>query len=976
MKLMKRVQTNKDKYLVSAIVSTYNAELFIRGCLEDLENQTINSKLEIIVVDSASQQNEKAIIREFQQYYNNIVYIRTKERETIYTAWNRGIKIARGKYITNANADDRHCKDALEIMAKELDNDPGVALVFGDQILTQVENETLERCTPAGYFKWPDYDRVQLLHTSCIGPQPMWRKSLHDEMGYFDENLKIAGDYEWWLRVSEKYPFKHIPKLLGLYFLSDKGAEHSNHELCNLETHAVRRNYLERARIRLEYSKYRTNFIVCSYKSVTSKSHGESQDGQPMVSVIVPTYNRPELLIEALRSIINQTDKDFEIIIVNDGGHDVKNEVMELKKEGSITYVEHSRNRGIAAARNSGIKKARGKYIAYLDDDDIFYSNHLETLVDFLEATGYEVAYSNSFEVFQKWGGGKFETVGKKMVFGQDFDRQNLLVKNCIPVLNIVHRKDCIEKVGFFDEDLRTHEDWDLWIRMSQKFSFYHIKTVTTEFRTRLGSSSLTSSNRQDLLRTMEMIHSRYSNLVSTPDIKKAQMEAVRKLKGSIDQKILVTPMLLSRGLGDVTAKVSVVISAINGGDGLKQLLSNLRSQRRLCELEIIVIGFQPSDSLVSTAREFDVRLINISRKKFDRTMVYSYGITESKGEFIVFTTDNTLPINKYWLYKMVWPFIEYPELSALSSRQFVKPDADLFKQWLNYKSTKLPIVLNSDLIYSSSKDFAEIDWSVIDNQIKRGLACFNESSFCIRRDILGEVLMHGGDRDFALSLLGMKKAIGYLNSTGVYHCDNVNAADVLKRHYVDVKKQVFILRNEVDYIFNTRDISLEHLKADITGTYNLVSLSLANVREIESDPVTMIRLFIDAFQGNLDNSPDEMVKTLKEKESYGDVFLGGLLKEAIDDFSHEPEQLYNFRQSVMLSDFMNNFKEFAEYLCSRHISLSNEKEDFNTSVFKLFAGTAGEVLSAYYLEAETLNRLSPDLRRIDELLGKGVCYF
>ena len=94
--------------LVSAIVSTYNAERFIRGCLEDLEAQTIADRLEIVVIDSGSPQNEGTIVREFQQRYDNILYIRTAQREGLYAAWNRGIQAARGKYITNANTDDRH----------------------------------------------------------------------------------------------------------------------------------------------------------------------------------------------------------------------------------------------------------------------------------------------------------------------------------------------------------------------------------------------------------------------------------------------------------------------------------------------------------------------------------------------------------------------------------------------------------------------------------------------------------------------------------------------------------------------------------------------------------------------------------------------------------------------------------------------------------------------------------------------------
>jgi glycosyltransferase involved in cell wall biosynthesis len=120
--------------------------------LEDLLAQTIADRLEIIVIDSASPENEGRIVREFQQHHGNVKYIRTPERETIYAAWNRGIKIARGKYITNANTDDRHRRDAFEQMAAVLDAQPDVALVYADVIKTATANETFEHCTPTGMF--------------------------------------------------------------------------------------------------------------------------------------------------------------------------------------------------------------------------------------------------------------------------------------------------------------------------------------------------------------------------------------------------------------------------------------------------------------------------------------------------------------------------------------------------------------------------------------------------------------------------------------------------------------------------------------------------------------------------------------------------------------------------------------------------------------------------------------------------------
>ncbi|MDP3014356.1 MAG: glycosyltransferase, partial [Candidatus Subteraquimicrobiales bacterium] len=241
-------EVRDEKYLISAIVSCYNSERFIRGCLEDLEAQTIADKLEIIVVNSSSEQNEEAIVKEFQQKYSNIKYIKTEQRETVYQAWNRGIKVASGKYITNANTDDCHRCDALERMVEALEAQPDIALVYADLIITQTENETFEKCTHVGSYRWFDWDRRHLLEKGCfIGPQPMWRRNLHDEYGYFDEALVTSGDYEFWLRISQTNDFLHVPVMLGLYLKSPTSIEHRNRERQATENAQILSTYRQAA---------------------------------------------------------------------------------------------------------------------------------------------------------------------------------------------------------------------------------------------------------------------------------------------------------------------------------------------------------------------------------------------------------------------------------------------------------------------------------------------------------------------------------------------------------------------------------------------------------------------------------------------------------------------------------------------------------------------------------------------------------
>ena len=154
------IKRNNFRYLVSAIVSAFNSELFIKGRLQNLVDQTLYQKkqLEIIVVDSCSQQKEGQIVKEFMRQFDHIVYVRTSKRESVYGAWNRGIQLANGVYLINANTDDRFATNALERMSDALGEDNGVHAVYGDWQQTAVENDTIDSETGKELLCYPEFN--------------------------------------------------------------------------------------------------------------------------------------------------------------------------------------------------------------------------------------------------------------------------------------------------------------------------------------------------------------------------------------------------------------------------------------------------------------------------------------------------------------------------------------------------------------------------------------------------------------------------------------------------------------------------------------------------------------------------------------------------------------------------------------------------------------------------------------------------
>ena len=461
----------ESKYLVTAIVSAYNSERFLRGCLEDLENQTIADKLEIIVVNSGSQQNEDTIVNEFQQKFDNIVYIETDQREGIYTAWNRAIKFARGKFITNTNTDDRHRKDALEIMTLTLQANPDVALVYGDQIQTDTPNDTFENHHGSGTAQRPEYSRERLLFGCCVGSQPMWRKLLHDEFGYFDETLTCAGDWDFWLRISQKYKFKHIPEFLGLYYYNPDGIEHGRKIHSLYERYAVGK-------------RYRT-----SYMSVIPLYEAR---GNPLVSVVMAAYNAADYITRAIESVLIQNYRNIELIVVDDGSADRTADIVHGFKNEPIKYF-FKENGGVASARNFGLKKSSGSFIVILDSDDMMMpdciARHLQVFEQHPEV---DMVYCDDCSIDE-------EDRPISITNKPEYSDQDALISDLfrcgwalLPFRTCI-RKSVFDKIGLYDERLIMSEDYDMVRRfISHGLRMRHLRAAL--YLRRLTANSLSRS--------------------------------------------------------------------------------------------------------------------------------------------------------------------------------------------------------------------------------------------------------------------------------------------------------------------------------------------------------------------------------------------------------------------------------------------------------------------------------------------------
>ena len=218
----------------------------------------------------------------------------------------------------------------------------------------------------------------------------------------------------------------------------------------------------------------------------------------PIVSVIVPTFNRPLYLAEALSSVVRQRYCNLQIIVANDGGCDVAG-IVESFNDPRIVFINRRQNRGLPFTLNESLARVRGKYVCYLGDDDLFYPHHVGTLVDALEnQADCSVAYTDLYKTYCRINPDQTRTALSKVVdVGRDFDRFLMLYFNHVLHVSMMHRTDLIEKTGTYNENLNVMIDWDITRRIAFFSDFYHIPEVTGEYNQPVGDTERISVKRR-----------------------------------------------------------------------------------------------------------------------------------------------------------------------------------------------------------------------------------------------------------------------------------------------------------------------------------------------------------------------------------------------------------------------------------------------------------------------------------------------
>ncbi|MCK5417713.1 MAG: glycosyltransferase, partial [Desulfobacterales bacterium] len=608
------------------IIPCYNYGRYLQQAVESIIEQTFRD-FEIIIVNDGSNDSTRAVAENLIVRYpdHQIRLINQENSGQPAISRNRGITEARGEYILCLDADDMILPAMLEKCLKLFKQNKTIAIAYTDR----QDFDGVDQVVLAG-----DYDFSRLKYANQISYCALFRREIWDEIGGYRTNIKGCEDWDFWVAAGARGFFGlRIPEPLFKYRRHETGIYQE-----------VLKNFRQKhAQIVLNNPEVFESSQISLAKKILGRKSGEESKTEALVSVIVPTFNRPHMLKEALGSILSQTYRDFEIIVVNDGGTDVS-ELIQNFQDPRIKYFQQKRTTGPAAARNTGIKNAAGRYIALLDDDDIFYPEHLETAVEFLNDQ-YPVVYTDAVRASYAKRGDTYTLIRKSVPYSMEFDRNKLLIGNISPVNCFIFEKQLALKAGLFNESLNTLEDWDFWIKLSSLTQFKHIAQATVQVSWRKDGTTMTSSLGHEFKKNREKIYKKYQNEIN-------QIPNIREISEEFNQ-------IWANDWKELPQLTSIVILTFNQIDYTKKCIESVFKHTKE-HFELIVVDNGSSDGTVEYLqselrdRRPGIRIKILQNKNnLGFAAGNNQGMAKARGDYILLL-NNDVVVTRGWLQRLL----------------------------------------------------------------------------------------------------------------------------------------------------------------------------------------------------------------------------------------------------------------------------------------------------------------------------------
>lgn len=518
-----------ESYMIDILFVTYNSAKWLDNCVKSIADSKYDlKKVTLCFYDNASVDDTVAVLKRLKSRYGSRFHgfeINKSEKNMGFGCGNNGAaRLGKGEFIFCLNVDTSVYPDTL----------------------AQIENEvqTSDDCVGLWELRQLPYEHPKFYDP--ITQETSWssgacfviRRSLFESLGGFDEHLFMYGedvDLSWRVRA-EGYILKYIPKAVVNHYCYQSSGEvkpkqyayslvnnlYLRHKYANRQVvsdgykqfikvlkqqepfeHAhsmVRKAFFasipayfaatkwkRENRKKIEGKRYL--FLGWDYEFIRDGAFyvNERPTGNIKVSVLVRTCGRPEVLRETLISLRKQTYANIEIVVVEDGEEVSRGMIERDFGDLNLVYEATGKKVGRSAVGNRALSLATGEYLNFLDDDDVFFEDHIETLVMDLERhPEHKIAYSLAFDTpitVLSTNPYRYEIKGYYGHVKDSFNRLELLHHNLFPIQAVMFDRSVYTELGGLDERMDALEDWDLWVRYATKYAFHQVYKTTSIYR-------------------------------------------------------------------------------------------------------------------------------------------------------------------------------------------------------------------------------------------------------------------------------------------------------------------------------------------------------------------------------------------------------------------------------------------------------------------------------------------------------------
>lgn len=514
------------------VIVTYNSKKWMENCINSIENQKDFDlkNLSLYIVDNGSSDGTTEYIekRGKETTLSKIELLKTGQNLGFGKGNNYGFEKGNSEYVFFLNPDT----ELVENTMVELEN----------AIKNSEQDFAVWECRQKPYEHPKMYNILTGETSWASGACIIVKRKVFAKIGGFDSKIFMYAedvDISWNIRL-HGYKIKYVPKAVVVHYCYKNAGEikpvqYYNSIINNLNLRRKYGSFRQRlawykhfykvitrkgpfkgSRINLVkqciknfkymshftkwrnkpdnkkyFSDFKPNFVYFDYEFVRQGDFEPIEtklEEEPLVSIIVRTCGRPNVLRECLISLRNQTYKNLEVIVVEDGENKSENMIKEEFSDLNVIYKATIKKQGRCLVGNLGMQLANGKYLNFLDDDDLFFADHVETLVQaLLKHPKYKLAYTTSFEskIEVKSREPKYEYIeeSRVLVHNRPFSRVRLLTMNLFPIQAVMFEKTIFEKYGGLDEELDNLEDWEMWQRFSTENAFLYVPKTTSLYR-------------------------------------------------------------------------------------------------------------------------------------------------------------------------------------------------------------------------------------------------------------------------------------------------------------------------------------------------------------------------------------------------------------------------------------------------------------------------------------------------------------